>query len=236
MRRLLAVVRAVVPVVPLVLVAVLVGRLGHGSLAPPPITEPDALGPWLAQRDAVTAAFAVLRLVVAALAWYLAVITAVGALATVAGADRLAGAAERALPAPLRRALSGLAGAGLATAAVIGVVEGDEVAAPTPVAERLVLLPGEGTAPGDGTATMTVLDEAAPEAPPPAETWTVAPGESFWSIAAEVLGDAHGHPPTDADVTSYWAALVDANRDRLVAPDVADLIHPGQVFVLPPVT
>lgn len=233
MRRLLALVRALVPVVPLVLVAVLVGRLGHGPLAPPPITEPAAFGTWLEQRDAVTAAFAVLRLVVAALAWYLAVITAVGALATVAGADRLAGAAERALPAPLRRALTGLAGAGLATAAVIGVVEGDESAAPTPVAERLVLLPG------DGTATMTVLDDDAPapaDTAPVAETWTVVPGESFWSIAAEVIADAHGRPPTDAEVTPYWVALVDANRDRLVAPEVADLIHPGQVFVLPPIS
>ena len=120
------------------------------------------------------------------------------------------------------------------------------------VAERAVpaflaaaVLAGPAAAQERGTATMSVLteDEAppAPEpapappapAPPPAAAaneWVVAPGESFWSIAEDVVGAG-----TTAEITAYWRTLIDANRDRLVTPD-PDLVLPGQVFVLPPVS
>lgn len=57
-------------------------------------------------------------------------------------------------------------------------------------------------------------------------TWTIRPGDSFWSIAEEVTqGSAAG---------AYWSRLVQANRDRLVEPDDPDLLFPGQSVVLPP--
>jgi nucleoid-associated protein YgaU len=65
---------------------------------------------------------------------------------------------------------------------------------------------------------------------PAVDEWVVAPGESFWSIAEEVVGDAPA-----GDVETYWRSLIEANRDRLVSPS-PDLIRPGQVFVLPPVS
>ena len=53
----------------------------------------------------------------------------------------------------------------------------------------------------------------------------VAPGDSFWSIAADEAGDR--------DLVGYWRALIEANRDRLVDPTNPDLLYPDQVLVLP---
>lgn len=69
--------------------------------------------------------------------------------------------------------------------------------------------------------------------PAPMDTWTVHPGDSFWSIATVVL-ESRGGPASDADIDRYWQRLVSANADRLVDGDLPDLIYPGQVFVLPP--
>jgi len=47
----------------------------------------------------------------------------------------------------------------------------------------------------------------------------VLPGESLWTIAAELIGDA-----------SLWPALYRANRDQIVDPH---LLHPGQRLAIP---
>jgi nucleoid-associated protein YgaU len=101
----------------------------------------------------------------------------------------------------------------------------------------MVRLGDEPTPPATGvpTATMSVLPEGEAPVPapvPPAE-WTVEPGDSFWSIAEEVVADELGRRPSDAEVAAYWRLLIETNRDRLVTAD-PDLIHPGQVFTLPP--
>jgi nucleoid-associated protein YgaU len=102
-------------------------------------------------------------------------------------------------------------------------------------------------APGEaGTGVLRSLDtgtaDTDDEPPRPAvlrtldepDTWRVEAGDSFWSIATEVVADARGRPPTDAEVAPYWADLVEANRDRLVTGD-PDLVYPGQDLRLPPV-
>lgn len=53
----------------------------------------------------------------------------------------------------------------------------------------------------------------------------VEPGGSFWSIAEEEAGGR--------DVVSFWRALIDLNRERLVDPSNPDLLYPGQVLRLP---
>ena len=63
------------------------------------------------------------------------------------------------------------------------------------------------------------------------EAVTVAPGDSFWTIAADAVAGA-GLP--DAVVAQYWEALMDANADRLVEPGNPDLLHVGQDLILPP--
>ncbi len=83
----------------------------------------------------------------------------------------------------------------------------------------------EPTALLDGPATPT----GTPSSPPPVQgtgnTHLVVEGESFWSIAADRVGDG--------DVVDHWLRLIEMNRHRLVDPDNPDLIHPGLELDLP---
>jgi hypothetical protein len=69
--------------------------------------------------------------------------------------------------------------------------------------------------------------------PAPGTTAVVAPGESFWSIAAAQVASQLGRPPAAEEVVGYWSALIAANEERLVEPGNADLLHVGQVLTLP---
>jgi hypothetical protein len=175
-------------------------------------------------------------------------------------ADRLVPAAAR----PLVHGLAGISltagasvGGAWATpasgpAASTVEVHGTTVHHPPPTVEVMRRLP-EGpvewmrVAPGQaGRGVLRSLDAGTAdkddEPPRPAvlraldepDTWRVEAGDSFWSVAAEVVADALGRPPTDAEVAPYWADLVEANRDRLVTGD-PDLVYPGQYLRLPPV-
>lgn len=76
-------------------------------------------------------------------------------------------------------------------------------------------------------------------APPVAESahhdseHVVESGEHFWEIAEDTLAEGWDRTPTDQETASYWRELIEDNRDRLAPPGDPDLIHPGQVFVLP---
>ena len=65
-------------------------------------------------------------------------------------------------------------------------------------------------------------------------TRVVLRGDSLWSIAAERVAAALGRSPTDPEVGSYWATLLDENSHRLASGD-PDLIYPGEIVLLPPV-
>jgi nucleoid-associated protein YgaU len=62
----------------------------------------------------------------------------------------------------------------------------------------------------------------------------VAPGDSFWSLAEQVVRNHLGRAPDDDEVLEPWLAMIDINRDRLLDPENPDLIHPGLVLRLPP--
>jgi hypothetical protein len=57
------------------------------------------------------------------------------------------------------------------------------------------------------------------------ESFTVAPGDSLWSIAASLRPGAN-----DASIDAAWRAIYEANADTLPDPN---LIHPGQKLTLP---
>ena len=57
----------------------------------------------------------------------------------------------------------------------------------------------------------------------------MAPGDSFWSLAVDAVGD--GARPVAVD--DYWRRLIAANRARLVDPANPDLLYPGQVLAAP---
>lgn len=207
--------------------AVLVAT-GHGALEPPPFTSLDGVADWFATRDAATATLAIVRLLALVAAAWLALLSLVATAARALGLLRLAGAAERGLPRSLRRVAAGLAGTGivLAVSAPPAPAGAQAVSAAPTVMTMTSLPPGDSAAPAPASVP----------APPPAadDTWTVAAGESFWSIAAEVLVDVRGREVADEEVEPYWRALVEANRDRLVTAS-ADLLYRGQELVLPPV-
>lgn len=64
---------------------------------------------------------------------------------------------------------------------------------------------------------------------------TVASGDSFWRIAEATLAEAWDRTPTTTETGNYSKQMIDANRDRLLPPHDPNLIHPGQVFALPPI-
>jgi hypothetical protein len=64
--------------------------------------------------------------------------------------------------------------------------------------------------------------------------YIVASGDNLWSIAAAHLTTERGARPTAAEVTPYWRALIEANRDALPDPDNPDLLFPGIELRLPP--
>ena len=62
----------------------------------------------------------------------------------------------------------------------------------------------------------------------------VVEGDHFWSIAEDILSEHWGRAPTDAELTPFWADMVELNKDRLLPPNDPDLIYPEQRFVIPP--
>jgi len=81
-------------------------------------------------------------------------------------------------------------------------------------------------------ATARDTPTATPRSAP--ATWTIARGEHLWYVAEATLTRALGHPPSARETTTYWRALIDANRDRLVDRENPDLVFAGQELLLPP--
>jgi hypothetical protein len=225
-------------------------RLGSGQLSTPPLLDRSELRLWLDDRDAVVAAFAIVRLVGLALAWYLLVVTVLGLAARLSRIPALVRLADLATLPAVRTILGAVAGVGItASAASLMAADlfpdqaprggGAEALADTQVVlERLpegddvILrrLPDTGDGTGAGTATLDVEEAPAEEQ----QTWTAAPGDHLWHVAEATLAESWGRAPTDGEVAPYWTGLVEANRDVLVDPANPDLIHPGQTFRLPP--
>jgi nucleoid-associated protein YgaU len=76
---------------------------------------------------------------------------------------------------------------------------------------------------GGSSSTAPQPQAQSPASPPPApaaRTYTVVAGDSLSKIAKREYGDA-----------AKWRLIFEANRDKISDPD---LIHPGQVFTIPP--
>jgi hypothetical protein len=229
-------------------------------LPPGPWNGGDLLE-WLPTADIAQLSFTVLRIGALVTVWYLALLTALVLIARISGVRPVALVA-RAIALPwARRLIDHALGAGLAltlAGGLIPVAAGTAAAAPAPVTMQLDDAPSgpvtmhmvdEGrpatmqVVPGDeggqrriggSIARSTVTMQRADADPAPA-TWTIAPGDHLWHVAAQTLGDAWHRPPTDAEVVPYWQALVEHNRGTLAVPDDPDLVYPGQVFELPAV-
>jgi len=234
-------------IVTLVATIGVLNRLGSGQLSTPPLLDRSELQLWLDDRDAVVAAFAIIRLVGLALAWYLLVVTVLGLAARLSHIPALVRLADLATLPAVRKILGAVAGVGLtASAASLMAANmfpdqaphggGSEVMADNQVVlERLpdgddVILRRLPDL-EDGTSTLEV--EEAPPAEQAAPTWTAAPGDHLWHVAEATLAESWGRAPTDGEVAPYWTGLIEANRDVLADPSNPDLIHAGQTFRLP---
>lgn len=227
-------------------------RFGAGVMAAPAVADPGAWATWASAREPLEVVAAVGRLVTIGLGWYLLLVTLIGAVLRLARAVRLVRIAD-ALTVPFVRELlrRGL-GVGLAVAIAGSSLQPSPAAADDPVRTPPILLQLDPELPADPAGTPPVLLELDPErradpvgTPPLLELDRAGPnpvgrevhevrsGESFWSIAEQMLASVWGRAPSDAEVVPYWRELIAMNRDRLVDPDDPDLIHPGQRFVLP---
>jgi hypothetical protein len=224
----------------LVLAVAALHALDGGDLAAPPAR---GFGLWLAERDAATAAFALLRLVALALGWYLLASTLVAFGLRLVRADGAAGAVEACAPPLVRRLVRGAAGISIAASAlaVTATIATSSSATPASAAASesvtMRLLDGADDAvvmrrlddDDAGDVTMRRLDDA----PSREATWTVEPGDSLWSISERTLTAAWKRAPTDREIDPYWRALVEHNRPTLHDPDNPDLLFPAQVIGVP---
>lgn len=205
-----------------------------GDLSAPPITSPGDLGTWADDRGPVAAAVGLLRLGAELAVWYLIGLSLLELLVSRRG-SRSAGVVRRLAPRATARLVR--AGLGLGVVASAAVPPAGAVLASGPPGTAVMQPQPDDH--GPGTARMVPQAAAAPApAPPPASppppSHRVDAGDSFWTIAADVLEQGWGRRPTDAEIDPYWRTLVDANRHRLVSGD-PDLVVPGQVFEVPSV-
>lgn len=213
---------------------------GRGALGAPSILEPAAWRPWASGRDALTIAFAVARLLTLGLAWYLLGATVIGGIGRVARLRRMVALADLLTVPAVRRLLQSALGLGLATAALSVGSPTTSATAPPPTAAtvtmaaqadagHVVMIPLS-----ERGETMTPVADVPVPQPDEPQQWTTQRGDHFWSIAEQVLRDAWGRTPTDAEIVRYWDALITANQSRLADPGNPDLIYPGQTFTVPP--
>ncbi|MGI8758101.1 MAG: LysM peptidoglycan-binding domain-containing protein [Acidimicrobiales bacterium] len=230
-------------VVVLLAVAFGTAAAARGPLTPPPLTDPGSWAAWAGGRTPLQAAFAVLGMVVMALAWYLLAVTVLTVAARLWGARRLLSLAELLTLPVVRRSLHAAIGLSLTSSALgspapvlIGIASASGGAG---VADSATFPPPEGgSGPPPASPVMRRLPDgqAGPSVgePAPAPTdWEVRPGDHLWSVAARTMAEAWGNAVSDEEVTPYWLEVVEANRDRLVDPGNTDLIVPGQILVLP---
>ncbi|MGH8906641.1 MAG: LysM peptidoglycan-binding domain-containing protein [Egibacteraceae bacterium] len=228
--------------------------MGRSGLQTPSVLDPAAWPAWASGRHPLDVAFALLRLVGLAGAWYLLGVTTIGMVARLLCWGRLVRVADVLTVPWVRGLLQGALGLGLATAAVTGATIGSSVG--DRGAEVALEMQVRGIAVADieqatDPATMEQqpppaiapdVPAVAPDVPDvPAESapadqpgaYEVQPGDHFWSIAERALADSWGRAPSDDEIVPYWQQLIEINRGDLVDPGNPDLILPGQTFTVP---
>lgn len=238
-------------------------QLGAGPLALPHRWSSPALSDWAQDRDPVTITLVVFRLLVLAVAYHLAVTTAIGLAGRIMHLPSWITAAEAWTLPPLRSTWGRLAGLGLtATAALTSQLPAATAANRPTATVRIIEAPpdrgpiGQATmrmadpGPSSGTATMHLVDEPSDPSstddspigdfPTPVEPVSEVPEATVHVVQP---GD-HLWAIADANLSDHLGrsptdAEVVPYWQRVIAanPQVADpdLIYPGQSIDVPPV-
>jgi hypothetical protein len=230
MRRTLLVVSWLLGLCGAAAVLVLAGR---GALAGPDLAHPSSWPAWANGRDPVDAAVAVVRSGLLLVTLYLLAVTLLGLAARAAALPRLVAGLDIVGGPLVRRVVSGAAGAGLALSAFTPAVAMAQTSPPPTAIMRLLDEPPPAPATTTTTVVAPPVDSPTPTAPTSGHEVRVAPGDSFWSIAAEHVAHQLQRPPTVREDATYWRKLIAANADRLAVAGEPDLIYPNQTFRLP---
>jgi LysM domain len=237
-------------------IAILI-MMGKNGLHTPSVLDPTAWPAWVSGQGPLDAAFAILRLVGLAGAWYLLGVTTIGMMARLLRWGRLVDFADVLTVPWVRNLLQAALGVGLATAAVTSTTMGPGaldaspgVAVEAPVHGAVVpvsmlvsepammrqlppAITGEAPAHEAPAPEASAGGTPAGEAPAPGNTYEVQPGDHLWSIAERTLADAWGRAPSEDEVLPFLQQLVEMNRGGLVDPGNPDLILPGQTLTVP---
>lgn len=237
-------------------------RLGSGPLGLPHQWSNPALSDWARDRDPVTIALVVFRLMVLAVAYHLAITTAVGIAGRIMHLPSWVAAADAWTLPPLRSTWGRLAGLGLTATAALTSQLPTATAASRPTATiQVVDTPGTGPGhqaslrtsdpgPSTGTATLRLADEPVgpddpdePRTPPAASTTEPAEPRADATVYVVQPGD-HLWSIAEMQLTDHLgrapadAEIVPYWQSLIAAnPQVVDpdLIHPGQSLDVPPV-
>lgn len=219
---------------------------GSGTLAAPPTGSWASDVAWYEQVGAERAAVAALRLLaMVGVAWLLLGAT-LQLVASVSLRHEMQRVADALSPDVLRRVAHGVAS--LSVTAGLGVPSAPTTLLDDPPGTAVMQVLEEGRESTTTTLALAPTTNNTTTAPPPAapaavpvpaparapdDEVVVEAGDSFWSLAVDVVTEARGGVPGDREVVEYWERLIAANRSRLVDSANPDLLFPGQTLLLP---
>ncbi len=194
---------------------------------------------WAAAVGPATATFTMLRAVaMVLLAWL--VLSSVASIAVRAvRRPRAVRAVDRWSPRVVRRAADLVAGATVVVASLAPTTGAGAAAAPRAAVVMQDLGPVPSGPVTDAPASPPTLRAAEPvpvaptAAAEPGRTWVIGPGDTLWHVAEQEAADDLGRPATARETADRLDRLVALNADRLAVPGDADLVFPGQEFLLP---
>ena len=222
--------------------AIAIGVAAIPSAAGGPLSDPMSFLVWWDSVGTASAAITIVHLFAIAGFAYVAVVAALVAVADIFRLGALRHTVLRAATPRLRRTLT--AGAFVAVSAAAPAIADESSIIITDIGSAApsiteIVLHDVGPVPVPPTAVPFESPDTNPATPPAdfaalstTDSWSVKPGDNLWAIAETVVAERSG-TQTRGSVAAYWGALLEANADRLVDPD---LIMPGQMLTLPPLT
>ncbi len=206
------------------------------------LSNPISFLVWWDSVGAASAAITIVHLLAIAGSVYVAVVTTLVNVADIFRLGALRHTALRAATPGLRRTLT--AGAFVAVLSAAPAIADEssiiitDIGSAAPSITEIVLhdlgpVPVPPTvAPFEPPDTNPATPPADSTAPSTTDIWSVEPGDNLWAIPETVVAE-RSETPTRGSVAAYWGALLKANADRLLDPD---LIMPGQMLTLLPLT